>query len=343
MHFGAYPEKRFLPPYVKKESAVDLSLKVLRQRSAMDADHKKELEAAWKQADRLAEELALLGHKKRFSEKDPFVLSLRQLLKNEGILLITYVGEEVTEKLEDEADIVEWLPPDEETADRVEDALEPEIHWKGRLLHRAKLSCRQGAGEPENDTQENAAPENDAAKTDIAENGFMENDAAKTDTAENVFMEDDAAKTDIAENVFMEDDAAKTDIAENSFMENDAAGSDVPEMAGPVMDTPEGNETEEEGLPVKDLPEEEPPAESLSEEEAPAESLPEEELQEENPSEESSSEGSPSGESSSEGSPLEESFSEVSSSEKSSSEETQGEGFLSGILSKIRVWFIGEA
>ena len=159
MNFGPYPEKRELPSFVQKQSGEELALKLLRQHDALDALHRKELSDVQKQADRLAEQLALLVHKKRFTENDPFVMSLRQLLKNEGIILRTYVGEEVTDTLEDEADIVEWLPPGEDTADRVVDALEPEIHWHGQLLHRAKLSCRQAAEEADEDVAEETPEE----------------------------------------------------------------------------------------------------------------------------------------------------------------------------------------
>ena len=128
MNFGPYPEKREIPSFVQKQSGEELALKLLRQHDALDVLHRKEISDVQKRADRLAEQLALLVHKKRFTENDPFVMSLRQLLKNEGITLRTYVGEEVTDVLEDEADIVEWLPPGEDTVDRGEDALEPESH-----------------------------------------------------------------------------------------------------------------------------------------------------------------------------------------------------------------------
>ena len=84
MNFGPYPEKRELPSFVQKQSGEELALKLLRQHDALDALHRKELSDVQKQADRLAEQLALLVHKKRFTENDPFVMSLRQLLKNEA-------------------------------------------------------------------------------------------------------------------------------------------------------------------------------------------------------------------------------------------------------------------
>ena len=182
MNFGPYPGKREIPSFVQKQSGEELALKLLRQHDALDALHRKEISDVQKRADRLAEQLALLVHKKRFTENDPFVMSLRQLLKNEGITLRTYVGEEVTDVLEDEADIVEWLPPGEDTVDRVEDALEPEIHWQGNLLHRAKLSCRQAA--------EDVTEEEESASAELTEEYTAvkspEAEAAKAPEAEAV-------------------------------------------------------------------------------------------------------------------------------------------------------------
>ena len=177
MEFGPLPQKRELPPFVHEQSAEDLALKLIRLRSELEASHMNELEAARKDADRLAEQLALLVHKKRASQdqegssQDRFIQSLRQLLKSEGIDLITYEGEEVTETLELETDIVEWLPPDEESADekdRVVEALEPEIRRKGRLLHHAKLSCRQGTY-PSDEEVETTVEAPGATETDVDE------------------------------------------------------------------------------------------------------------------------------------------------------------------------------
>lgn len=159
MEFGSLPEKREIPSFVHKQSAEELAVKLIRQRSELEAKHKQELEDARKQADRLAEQLAMLVHKKRLSLTDSFNLSLRQLFKSEGISLITYVGEEVTETLENEADIVEWLPPEDEETAVVVDALEPEIIRQGRILHQAKLVCRQGKITPEQEAVINAAAE----------------------------------------------------------------------------------------------------------------------------------------------------------------------------------------
>lgn len=184
MNFGPYPEKRELPSFVRKQTGEELALKLLRQQDALDSLHQKELADVQRKADRLAEQLALLVHKKRFTENDPFVMSLRQLLKNEGIILRTYVGEEVTEILEDEADIVEWLPPREDPVDRVEDALEPEILWHGQVLHRAKLSCRQAAEE------EAAEMETEAVEDSIA----VEAAEASADAEAAADLEDGAAE-----------------------------------------------------------------------------------------------------------------------------------------------------
>ena len=244
MNFGPYPEKRELPSFVQKQSGEELALKLLRQHDALDALHRKELSDVQKQADRLAEQLALLVHKKRFTENDPFVMSLRQLLKNEGIILRTYVGEEVTDTLEDEADIVEWLPPGEDTADRVVDALEPEIHWHGQLLHRAKLSCRQAAEEADEDVAEETPEEltageavskstvPEAEETEPAEkteeSGAEESASADTEempetaeAAEEAGAQDQAAPSGTAES----EDAEESSIEEPAESSEETAGA----------------------------------------------------------------------------------------------------------------------
>lgn len=192
MEFGPLPQKRELPPFVHEQSAEDVALKLIRLRNELEASHASELEAARKETDRLAEQLALLVHKKRASQdqedpsKDRFIQSLRQLLKNEGIDLITYEGEEVTETLELETDIVEWLPPDNELADekdRVVEALEPEIRRKGRLLHHAKLSCRQGTYTSDQEVPATVEAEEDV-RADVDEAPAKPQDGQVVETSE---------------------------------------------------------------------------------------------------------------------------------------------------------------
>ena len=158
MQFGPLPEKRVVPDFVRLQTQEELALKLLRQRQEAEQERRKAVRQAERRAERLVEQLALITHKKRFTEGDPLVLSLRQLLKREGVELLTYAGEEVTEELETEADIVEWLPAGEDPADRVVDALEPEVRWQGRVLHHAKLSCRMGAEQYEDEEPEAVSP-----------------------------------------------------------------------------------------------------------------------------------------------------------------------------------------
>ena len=144
MDFGSLPARREVPVFVKRQDQRDLALKLVKIKAGIGNAGETASRKERDEADSLARQLGLLVHKKRFVTDDPFVKSLRQLLRNQGIVLVTHEGEEVTEELEEEVDIVEWLPPGDEEAERVVDALEPEIRRNGRLLHRAKLSCRQG-------------------------------------------------------------------------------------------------------------------------------------------------------------------------------------------------------
>ena len=227
MNFGPYPEKRELPSFVQKQSGEELALKLLRQHDALDALHRKELSDVQKQADRLAEQLALLVHKKRFTENDPFVMSLRQLLKNEGIILRTYVGEEVTDTLEDEADIVEWLPPGDDTVERVGDALDPEIHWHGQLLHRAKLSCRQAAEEADEDVAEET-PEELTAGEAVSKSAFPgAEEIEPAETAEESSIEEPAESSEETAGAAAElaEAAEETASEEPEEMPEEAAGA----------------------------------------------------------------------------------------------------------------------
>lgn len=184
MQFGPLPEKRPVPEFARLQTQEELALKLLRQRQEAEQEQNRAVRAAEKRADRLAEQIALITHKKRFTEGDPLVLSLRQLLKREGIELVTYAGEEVTEELEDQTDIIEWLPAGEDPVSRVVDALEPEIRWQGRILHHAKLSCREGAEEPEADVPEADVPEADVPEEDVPEEDTAQETASPEEAAD---------------------------------------------------------------------------------------------------------------------------------------------------------------
>lgn len=188
MQFGPLPEKRPVPEFARPQTQEELALKLLRQRQEAEREQKKAVRGAEKRADRLAEQIALITHKKRFTEGDPLVLSLRQLLKREGIELVTYAGEEVTEELEDQTDIIEWLPAGEDPVSRVVDALEPEIRWQGRVLHHAKLSCRAGAEEPEEDL-----PGEDVSGEDVSGEDTARETASPEDAAQETASPEEAA------------------------------------------------------------------------------------------------------------------------------------------------------
>jgi hypothetical protein len=93
---------------------------------------------------------------------------LGDLLVDQGIEVITHVGEPLTAELEESADILSWeedgspLGP----GDWVSEAFEPEIRFEGRLARRAKLICARGAeAEPEPEPGADAPQAAEAAQT----------------------------------------------------------------------------------------------------------------------------------------------------------------------------------
>jgi len=147
MQFKPLPEKRAVPAFVKKVPAQTVVLELMKTGAAERSTLRQEIEAERKRADSLATAFALQVYRKRGSD-DPFVHMLSDLMAEYKVETVTYEGEPLTPELETAADIVEWLPAGDNDAECVVEAIEPEIRFQGRILHRAKLSCRK-APEPE--------------------------------------------------------------------------------------------------------------------------------------------------------------------------------------------------
>jgi hypothetical protein len=147
MQFEPLPEKRTVPAFVKKIPAQNVVLELMKADASERESLLRKIEAERKRADGLATALALQVHRKRGSD-DPFIRVLTDLIAEHKVDAITYEGEPLTPELETAADIVEWLPAEDNEEECVAEAIEPEIRYQGRILHRAKLSCRK-AREPE--------------------------------------------------------------------------------------------------------------------------------------------------------------------------------------------------
>ena len=89
-------------------------------------------------------ELALDIHRKRHFEYAASFRTLSAILERGGVEIRTYEGDELTDEMREELNIVQWLPPETEETDRVVEAFEPEVRVRGELTHRAKLICREG-------------------------------------------------------------------------------------------------------------------------------------------------------------------------------------------------------
>ena len=166
MKFESLPSKRELPPFVRRSDALREARQLIAARNRDRLEAEKQLSAQRGRADKMAVAFALLAYKKRGSP-EPLAQSLAALLTDLGIETVTYAGTALSAELETSADIVEWLPALENAEALVEEAIEPEIRCDGRILHRAKLSCRMAAPEPE----PAAAPEPSPAEPEPAATG----------------------------------------------------------------------------------------------------------------------------------------------------------------------------
>ena len=149
MQFEPLPEKRPVPSFVRKMSAKDALLELMKSGAAEREALERALARERKRADDLAVSLALQVYRKRGSE-DANIRALLALLADRRIQLLTYEGQALTPELERAADIVEWLPAEGNETECVAEAIEPEIRDQERILHRAKLSCRKAPEAAEN-------------------------------------------------------------------------------------------------------------------------------------------------------------------------------------------------
>ena len=147
MQFEPLPEKRAVPAFVKKSPAQNVVLELMKTDASERDTLRQKIEVEQKRTDSIVTAFALQVYRKRGSA-DPFVRVLADLIAEYKIEIVTYEGQPVTLELEAAADIVEWLSAEDNDVECVVEAIEPEIRYQGRILHRAKLSCRK-APEPE--------------------------------------------------------------------------------------------------------------------------------------------------------------------------------------------------
>lgn len=137
------PELREVPPWLKRDQQPTQAVADLLLRQKEDlAAAKREAEQVRKQAEEMARVFGLALYRKRGAPDTAPFRTLFDALQTLGIELVTHVGELFEGDLEELADVVEWIDPTEGIAPgSVGEAFEPEIRFRGRLIHRAKLVC----------------------------------------------------------------------------------------------------------------------------------------------------------------------------------------------------------
>lgn len=108
-----------------------------------------QLNAERKRYAAVATELTLDIYRKRHYEYAQSFRSLSAILEKAGVRVVTYEGEELTDRMREEMNIVQWVPANGDDVDRVVEAFEPEVYVDGALTHRAKLICREAGEAPE--------------------------------------------------------------------------------------------------------------------------------------------------------------------------------------------------
>ena len=143
---------RTLPPGLEENTTPEEQMALLIRRKRMQEEKLiARINAERKSFAELLTQLALDIHRKRHYPYAESFRSLSGILEKAGVRIVTYEGEELTDRMKEEMNIVQWLPPNGDPVDRVVEAFEPEIYVDEMIVHRAKLICREGgeAVEPE--------------------------------------------------------------------------------------------------------------------------------------------------------------------------------------------------
>ncbi|MDO4866690.1 MAG: hypothetical protein Q4C10_09025 [Clostridia bacterium] len=156
---------RTLPPGLEENTTPEEQMALLIRRKRVQEEKLiARIKAEQKSRAELLTQLALDIHRKRHYPYADSFRSLSAILEKAGVRIVTYEGEDLTDRMREELNIVQWLPPNGDPLDRVVEAFEPEIYVDEAIVHRARLICREGgaAVEPESPVVE---PEPSAAET----------------------------------------------------------------------------------------------------------------------------------------------------------------------------------
>ena len=151
---------RTLPPGLEENTTPEEQMALLiRRKRAQEEKLIARIKAEQKSRTELLTQLALDIHRKRHYPYADSFRSLSAILEKAGVRVVTYEGEELTDQMREELNIVQWLPANGDPLERVAEAFEPEIYVDDVIVHRAKLICREGgeAAEPETAAAERPA------------------------------------------------------------------------------------------------------------------------------------------------------------------------------------------
>ena len=156
---------RPLPPGLDENTTPEAQMALLLRRKRVQEEKLlARIDGERKSRAELLTQLALDIHRKRHYPYADSFRSLSAILEKAGVRVVTYEGEELTDQMREELNIVQWLPANGDPLERVVEAFEPEVYVDDVIVHRAKLICRQGgeapAAEPSASTSSAAPPKN---------------------------------------------------------------------------------------------------------------------------------------------------------------------------------------
>ena len=157
---------RTLPPGLEENTTPEEQMALLIRRKRVQEEKLIAIiKAEQKSRAELLTQLALDIHRKRHYDYADSFRSLSAILEKAGVRIVTYEGEALTDRMREELNIVQWLPPNGDPLDRVAEAFEPEIYVDEAIVHRAKLICREGGAalEPESPVVEPGPPAAEAS------------------------------------------------------------------------------------------------------------------------------------------------------------------------------------
>ncbi len=145
---------REVPKGVRLGLPVTALYNVMKSQNETRAADKAEYEIALKEAEKTIASVALAAFRLRQHQSDApeniqgALSALERSLADNGVEIMDYAGQKVTEDIAERVDIEGW-EAGTAPCDIVSETFTPEILWKGRLLHSAQVFCQRANPESE--------------------------------------------------------------------------------------------------------------------------------------------------------------------------------------------------